>query len=106
MMLIRAARIAVGAVELLAPGRVATAVVRRKPDETELVVYQVLGARHLVQGLFPRWLPAGRFATGPTLDVLHAVSMVGVAAASERYRRLALGNMAEAFFFAGFSARR
>jgi hypothetical protein len=105
MMGLRIARLAVGAVELLAPGRVATPVVRRKPDETELVVFQILGARHVVQGLFPRWLPAGRFATGPSLDVLHALSMVGVVAASERYRRLALGNIADALLFAAFATR-
>ena len=101
---LRIARLAVGAVELLAPGRVATPVVRRKPDEIELVVFQILGARHVVQGLFPRWLPAGRFTTGPSLDVLHALSMVGLAAASERYRRLALGDMAEALIFAALAS--
>jgi len=103
-MWLRAARLAVGAAELLAPDRVVSPVVRRKPDEEELVVCQILGARHIVQGLFPRFLPAGRFATGPTLDVLHALSMVGVAAVSERHRRPAIANTVEAIAFAAFAA--
>ncbi len=106
MMWVRAARLAVGAAEMLAPERVVAPVVGRKPDEEELVVSQILGARHIVQALFPRSLPAGRFATGPTLDVLHALSMVGLAAVSERYRRPALANVAEATVFAALAAAR
>ena len=100
MMRLRMARLAVGAVEMLAPEQLVSPVLGRKPDEEELLMCQILGARHVVQGLFPRWLPAGRFATGPGLDVMHAASMWGVAAASERWRRLALANMAEALVFA------
>lgn len=102
---LRVARLAVGAAELLAPDRVVSPVVRRKPDEEELVVCQILGARHVVQALFPRSAPAGRFGTGPTLDVLHALSMIGLAVVSKRHRRAAIANTAEAFAFAALAAR-
>jgi len=102
-MLLRVARLAVGAVELLAPERVVSPFVGRKPDESELIWCQLLGARHIVQGLYPRFLPAGRFATGPTLDLLHALSLVPVVR-SQRHRRPALANTAEALTFAAFAA--
>ena len=105
MIALRVARLAVGAAELLAPDRVVSPVVRRKPDEEELVVCQILGARHVVQALFPRSAPAGRFGTGPTLDVLHALSMIGLAVVSERHRRAAIANTAEAFAFAALATR-
>ena len=105
MIRLRMLRLAVGAAELLAPEQLVYPVVRRKPDEEELVMCQILGARQVVQGLFPRFAPAGRFATGPTLDVLHALSMVGLAVVSERYRRVAIMNAAEAFAFAALASR-
>ena len=102
---LRLARLVVGAAELLAPERVVSPVVRRTPDEEELVVCQIVGARHVVQAVFPRSAPAGRFAAGPTLDVLHALSMIGLAVVSERSRRAAIANAGEAFAFAALATR-
>jgi hypothetical protein len=102
---LRVIRLAAGAAELLLPEQLVTPVVGRKPDEEELVMCQILGARSIVQALFPQSAPAGRFATGPTLDVLHALSMVGLAVVSERYRRMAIANAAEAFAIAALASR-
>ena len=51
----------------------------------------LLGARQAVQGIVTSVLPSPFvFRVGATVDVSHALSMVGLAAASKRFRFIAL----------------
>jgi hypothetical protein len=97
------ARLGVGVAELMAPGRIAGAVLGHVPDRRERAVVQVLGARHLGQQV-AAWRGDDLLA-GPLIDVLHAASMVGLAALSRRYRRAALASALTASAFA-VAARR
>jgi hypothetical protein len=92
------ARIGVGAAELALPDRLGTALLGRRPDTTERVVMRVLGVRHLAQAV--GGLRGHALLGGPLLDALHALSMYGAGAVSERHRRGALLSAAGATGFA------
>ena len=69
-------------------------------------VVRVLGARYIVQataGALARrpWVPAA----DASVDVIHAASMVGLAALAPRHRRLALTSLAAAIAFAAADLR-
>lgn len=97
------ARLGVGVAELVAPGRLGSAALGHAPDRRERAVVRVLGARHLGQEV-AAWRGDDLLA-GPLLDVLHAASMVGLAAFSRRYRRAALTSALAASAFAVAAAR-
>jgi hypothetical protein len=100
------ARLALGATALARPQRLLRGVGADDATATQRVT-QVLGARYAVQSgaglLRPRpWEPR---ADG-VVDLLHAGSMVGLAAVSERHRRAALTSAALALAFAAADLRR
>lgn len=92
------ARIGVGVAELALPDRLATPLLGRRPDPTERVVMGLLGARHLAQAA--GGLRGHELLGGPLLDALHALSMYGAAAVSEKHRRGAVLSAAGATAFA------
>lgn len=92
------ARIGLGVAELVTPSRLGSAALGHTPDRRERAVVRVLGARHLGQEV-AAWRGDDLLA-GPQLDVLHAASMVGLAAFSRRYRRAALTSALIAAAFA------
>lgn len=86
------ARVAVGAADLLAPGAITAG------TAFPSALYRILGTRQVLQGLLTG-RSVGHRASG-TVDVLHAASMVVVAAVSTRYRSAALVQVAQASAFA------
>lgn len=86
-----------GAALLAAPGRLVAAAHGGPPPPRSTGVARVLGARQLAQGALTA-LTAGPRVTGGAAAVegLHGTSMVALAAASSRYRRLALVSAAVA----------
>ncbi|SDS69710.1 hypothetical protein SAMN04488570_2471 [Nocardioides scoriae] len=94
------ARFAVGAVALTRPQTLLMSSPGDDSDGTRRVV-RILGARYVVQaagGTLARrpWVTA----VDAGVDVVHAVSMAGVAALAPRHRRLALTSLAAALVFA------
>ena len=96
-MVVEILRIGFGLVELCAPGPLYRRLTGSEPDRTARVVIRVLGARHVVQGLV--LLRAGRTAhrLGAGVDLLHGLSMVGLAAVDERRRAGAHASAIAAF---------
>lgn len=92
------ARIGVGVAELALPDRLGTPLLGRRPDTTDRVVMRILGVRHLVQAA--GGLRGHELLGGPLLDVLHALSMYGAAAVTQKHRRGALLSAAGATGFA------
>lgn len=88
MNLVGPARVGLGLGQLVSPGLLGTMALGRRPCRRERAATRVLGARHLAQHTLA--LRGHGVLGGPTLDVLHAVSMVGLALASPRHRRGAL----------------
>ena len=91
-------RLSAGAAALAAPGVVLphAANTRWTRGFTRL-----LGARYVVQSSFGlverrRWVPA----TDATIDLVHAVTMLGLAGVSPRHRRVALLSAGTAVVFA------
>lgn len=76
---------------LLVRGRALwVAVDGREPDDVDRLAVGFLGLRHLVQGAVQAAEP-GRFQrVGVAVDVVHAASMLALAAVDERRRRPAL----------------
>ncbi|HET7385915.1 MAG TPA: hypothetical protein VFJ19_04540 [Nocardioidaceae bacterium] len=94
---VRVLRFVVGGLEVGAARQVCRwASGRRNPDSAAVVVCRLLGGRHVAQALLPTGFPG----TGPTVDVLHMLTMVGVAGTSPAHRRAAVANTAEAACFA------
>jgi hypothetical protein len=88
-----AGRAGYGAVLLLAPPGVLARLAGEACDEATVRVARVLGAREIVQAAILTARPGhGWQLGGAVVDVLHGASMLALAAASPRYRRLALGN--------------
>jgi len=82
------ARLLYGGLLLLNAGQVGPTVVGRGLDRRERVAARLIGARHV-------GLACAQFG-GTGFDVAHAVSMVGLACFSRRYRRSALNSAAVA----------
>ena len=78
-----------GAALVSRPDALVEQVAGRRPDEVERLVARVLGVRQGLQAAaVARWpRRAGRL--GAVTDGLHAASMVALAVASPRYRRVA-----------------
>ncbi len=92
-----------GTALLAAPGPLLRACTRRTASPRARAVARVLGGRHLLQagllaaaGADPLWL-----AAGAGIDVVHALSMAGLAAADARVRGAAL---ADSLVAAGLAA--
>jgi hypothetical protein len=85
-----------GTTLLGAGGAIWTVLAGRRPGEVDELAVRVLGARHLVQGIAQAGAPGlgQRFFVG--VDLLHAASMVWLAAVDERRRRPALASAAAA----------
>lgn len=68
-------------------------------------IVRVLGARQCVQGAaLVRWPDRGLRLVGTGVDVVHLLSMLGLAAADTRHRRAALSSAAVAGAFAALAA--
>ena len=93
---IAAVRLAYGTT-LLALPRFALKAVGSPQEEGAIATARILGARHVLQAVVQRRGALPRF--GASIDALHATTMVGLAAVSERYRRAAVidGWIAAAF---------
>lgn len=97
---------AYGACQLIAPRLLAGRVLRANMTPTVVTIIRILGARHLVQAAITlpdrtRWLrPLGGF-----VDLLHALSMLGVAIVAGAHRRAALCDAAVATAFAASELR-
>ncbi|QMU77803.1 hypothetical protein GXW83_21035 [Streptacidiphilus sp. PB12-B1b] len=83
----------------------APVVFRRTKDATALRTIQVLGARQLVQAAVTAPAPTGAvLALGVEVDLLHAASMLALAAVAPRWRGLALWEAGAAAALAGGAA--
>jgi hypothetical protein len=107
--LVASVRAGYGAVQLAVPAWSAEQRLGGPLDPATVRVVRVLGARQLTQAGLALAFPAEPLlGLGVGVDVLHALSMVPVAAAVPRWRRPALvsGLMAAAFAAAGVLAAR
>ncbi|MFC4149960.1 hypothetical protein ACFO0M_27220 [Micromonospora mangrovi] len=88
-------RLSWGALLLLAPGRLLRPL---GPVGGEAIVtLRVLGTRHLAQAALTSAWPTSRgFAAGATVDAVHALAALTLAAVDRRQRRAALANAAVA----------
>jgi hypothetical protein len=107
------ARLALGCAQLLAPRRLASATLDERLSPTDQWVARVLGLRNVAQAILTatatsranvspvsRTLPVRRaLAIGAAVDLLHASSMVALAATSRRHRWLASAEALEATWF-------
>jgi hypothetical protein len=85
------ARAGYGAALLLQPGPAIRLATGHRPSRRACRVARLLGARHLAQATLTAFAPRpGVFAAGADVDVLHAASMVMLAAADRAARRTAL----------------
>lgn len=80
-------RIAYGVLEIARPSM--TVAGPASPDPAVRAMARVLGARYLVQGLLTARGGAAAHRAGGAIDVLHAASMVALAAGSPRLRTAA-----------------
>ena len=106
--LARLARAAYGVTLLAAPGRVLTAFGGDPGDATATVMARVLGARHLLQAMVIGSDPGRVRRYGAAfVDVMHAMSMFGVARVDPPRHKPALidGSIAVAFAVADIRAR-
>ena len=95
-----AIRAAYGLVELAVPRQVGRVMGLQLDRRAELAA-RVLGARQLAQAGASGWAPtAALLALGAEVDLLHAASMIGVAALDRRRRRAALTSATTALGFA------
>lgn len=91
-----------GLLQLTAPGLLAAWVAGRPLDSQARLIVRVLGTRQLAQACASGPAPtAAVLALGVEVDLLHAASMLGLAAISRRWRPVALASAAIA---AGFAA--
>lgn len=92
MKLASSARALLGAAELARPSLL---VAQHQPDALTLRVIRVLGARDLAQAWLTVSVPTRRVVrAGVVVDLLHAASMLALAAADQRRRRTALTSAA------------
>jgi hypothetical protein len=85
------ARVGYGTALALAPSAAIFLAPGRQPDRRARRVARLLGARHLAQATLTAFAPLpGVFAAGADVDVLHAASMVMLAAVDRTARRTAL----------------
>lgn len=110
MAAMRIVRTGLAVVYLLAPQWIPSAMSVRV-DHRARVVVRILGARYLAQAVMISSAPRTPFAPaiGAAVDVIHASSMVALAAVDQRRRRLALADAGAATVFAAAgwrSARR
>ncbi|MBA2772538.1 MAG: hypothetical protein H0U36_00625 [Nocardioidaceae bacterium] len=86
------ARIVVGTIELTQPSLL---MARHQPDVVTRRAIRVLGVRDLVQAIATIAAPSRRVVrAGVAVDLLHAASMLALATADQRRRRLALTSAA------------
>jgi hypothetical protein len=83
-------RAGLAVLQLAAPAAVGRAVGLDPGDRRALVAVRVLGARELAQSATAATGSPVLRTAGVAVDGLHAASMIGLAAASPRYRRPAL----------------
>lgn len=89
MRLLPGARLAYGVPLLLAPS-VAVRLAGSPADGASAAVARILGARHVAQALtLERAGSRSRVLLGAGVDLLHTLSMIGVAALSKDHRRAA-----------------
>ncbi len=82
------ARSAYGVLLLLVPGAVIRTASGEPAGTAPAMVGRILGLRHLVQALaVDRKVTRDRLLAGAVIDAAHALSMVALAAASERHRQ-------------------
>lgn len=104
MNLLCAARGAYGLAQLTRPSLVMRAF-GLAPDRSAQTVTRVLGARHLTQAAVSAPAPtASVLALGVEVDLVHALSMIGVAVFHRPQRRAALTSAAVAGAFAAAGA--
>ncbi|MHC3474855.1 hypothetical protein ACYF6T_40065 [Streptomyces sp. 7R007] len=97
-------RVAWGSVLVLFPSAVLQRCSRTPPTRSGRTVVQVLGVRHIAQGIATaRGVVPSAWAAVP--DTLHAASMVALALCSRRWRTAALADAAVAGTFAVDTAR-
>jgi hypothetical protein len=97
MMPLNAVRLSLGTAHLLYPRLGRELVPNKEIDWRARRVVQVLGARQIVQALLTSdGANRGVWYLGAEADIAHALSMVGVAITSRRWRRLALVDAAVA----------
>ena len=100
MNVVRTARGAYGLAELAVP-RTAMHAFRISPQRSSVLVTRLLGARELAQVTVSAAVPTRAvLGVGLVVDVLHALSMVGVATVSRQHRRAALTSAAMTGLFA------
>ncbi|MCW2936348.1 MAG: hypothetical protein JWM19_7310 [Actinomycetia bacterium] len=87
------ARAGYGAALLCAPGPMIRLCTGQTPSRRANSVARVLGIRHLAQAAITAWAPGPDMATaGPVIDLLHAASMLALAAAGRPLRRAELAD--------------
>lgn len=79
-----------GVLLMAAAPRVWLALTGRRPNDLDRVLVQVLGARHLAQGLWQAAAPTCGRRLFVTVELVHATSMVVLATADGSRRRPAL----------------
>jgi hypothetical protein len=96
------ARAAYGVALICAPGRLIMARTRLRPSGRACAVGRVLGARHLAQALICGATPTPRLIrAGVAVDLLHAASMLALAAENADVRSALLTDASIAAAFAG-----
>lgn len=100
MSVLQLARTVWGITELVGPDALVRLGAGRDADVCERKAVRVLGARDVLQAQFTTRRGEGAHRAGACVDVLHAASMVAIAARSPRHKRLALTSAAIAFGFA------
>lgn len=94
-----------GVLELRSPDVVAGTALGKEPDQRLRVTIRILGARHIAQALLTV-LSRGRLhRAGGVVDLIHASTMLGLAAVDRRRRRAAVTNAAIAILFAAGELR-
>jgi len=95
-----AARLALGAAALAGPG-LAVRITGSRDGVGMRRTVRVLGARYVLQSVGGRWLHRAWVPEADAaVDVIHALSMIGLAVLLPRHRRLALVSAAMATTFA------
>jgi hypothetical protein len=99
-MALEAVRAIWGAVELVEPAVIGRALLGHEPDDAVQGVMRILGARHLVQAAAVGLTGGKLHSAGGVVDLLHAGSMVALAAMDARRRRTASVSACVALAFA------
>ena len=94
-----------GLLELTSPNVVAGTVLGKAPDERLRTTVRILGARHIVQALLTVASRGRLHRVGGVVDLVHAASMLGLAAVDARRRRVAIVSAAIATLFAAAELR-